>query len=395
MSVRTLSRLGVTVATVAAVGAVAIPSAYAETVTIENNNPAAVMAGGQIKATTTLGSGLEIPSTLQIKLHTGANCTGQVMGASKVFGAADDNTDDGNEIKTGGGTFNFAVGNVNAGTYSWSATLDEADEAAQTACSPSVAVGKVTPTLTLAPTNATAGGTVKNTATLSGRVKPDNNTMGRTITFGLYAPGDTNCSGNPVDTSTHPVGVSTNSYSSKNIKVPTAGTYRWKVVYTGDSNNNPVTVNCGVAASVVTAGGNPPPPPAGTPTCDGRPATFIGTSRAETIIGSNGDDVIVTRGGSDIVNGRGGDDVICGGTGNDILRGGTGNDVIRGGDGRDELQGGVGNDRLHGDSGADRIVGGPGNDRLLGGGGNDTLDGGKGTDTADGGPGTDVGRSIP
>lgn len=394
VSVRTLSRLGVIVATVAAVGAVAIPSAYAETVVIENNNAAAVVAGGELKAIATLGSGLDLPSTLVIKLHAGANCTGQVMGQSKTFGAADDASDTGNEIKSGGGTFSMRVQNVNAGTYSWSATLDEADEAAETDCSPSVVVGKVTPTMTLVTTNAAAGGTVKNTATLNGRIKPDSNTMGRTITFGLYAPGDTNCSGTPVDTSTHTVGINTNSYVSDNMTVPTAGTYRWKVVYSGDSNNNAVTANCGVAISVVTSGGTPPPP-AGIPTCDGRPATFVGTNRAETIIGSNGDDVIVARGGSDIVNGRGGNDVICGGAGNDILRGGAGNDVIRGGDGRDELQGGGGNDRLYGDSGRDKIGGGPGNDRLYGGGGNDTLDGGSGTDSANGGPGVDVGRNLP
>lgn len=394
MPVRTLSRLGVIVATVAAVGAVAIPSAYAETVAIENNNSGAVVAGGELKAVATLGGSLELPATLVIKLHAGADCTGQVIGQSKTFGAADDATDEGNEIKSGGGTFSMRVQNVSSGTYSWSAVLDEADEPAQTDCSPGVVVGKVTPTMTLVTTNAAAGGTVKNTATLNGRVRPDSNTMGRTITFGLYAPGDTNCSGNPVGTSTRTVGIDTNSYVSDALTVPKAGTYRWKVVYSGDRNNNSVTANCGVAVSVVTSGGTPPPP-VGTPTCDGRPATFVGTSRAETIIGSNGDDVIVARGGSDIVNGRGGNDVICGGAGNDILRGGAGNDVIRGGDGRDELRGGGGNDRLYGDRGPDRLFGGPGNDRLLGGGGNDSLDGGSGTDSANGGPGTDVGRNLP
>ena len=397
MTVRSLSRLGVVAVTIAAAGVVATPSAYAESVTIEHANPGPVVAGGQIKATATLGSGLEIPAKLQIKLHTGANCTGDVIGASRVFGENDDNTNTGNDITTGGGTYTYTVQNVDAGTYSWSATLDEADESPQGDCTnSSVTVGKATPSIAQAVTNASVGGTVKNTATLVNRVKPDTNVAGVKITFALYGPNDTNCTGTPIDTSTHTVGSSTSSYASDAMTVPAAGTYRWRVGYSGDTNNNAVTTTCGAAQSVVTSGGTPPPPPPSNAVkCQGLVADYVGSKLPERIIGSSGDDVIVARGGADIIEGNGGNDVICAGGGNDTVLGGRGNDILRGGDGRDTVAGGKGNDTLYGDAEADRLSGGPGNDRLSGGSGNDFLNGGTGTDRANGGPGTDVGRNLP
>jgi Ca2+-binding RTX toxin-like protein len=397
VTVRSLSRLGVVVATIAAAGVIATPSAYAETVSIEHANPGPVVAGGQIRARATLGDGLEIPAKLQIKLHVGANCTGDVIGSSRIFGQNDDSTNAGNDITTGGGEYTYTVQNVDAGTYSWSATLDEADEIPQGDCTNSaVTVGKATPSIAQAVTNASAGGTVKNTATLVNRVKPDNNQAGVTITFALYGPNDTNCTGTPVDTSTQTVGSSTSSYASDAMAVAAAGTYRWRVGYSGDTNNNAVTTACGAARSVVTSGGTPPPPPpSNSVTCHGLVADYVGSNQPERIIGSSGDDVIVARGGADIIEGNGGRDVICAGGGNDTVLGGAGNDVLRGGGGRDLLAGGKGNDTLYGEDGADRLSGGPGNDRLSGGSGNDFLNGGAGTDRASGGPGTDVGRNIP
>ena len=65
-------------------------------------------------------------------------------------------------------------------------------------------------------------------------------------------------------------------------------------------------------------------------TCNGRPATIVGTLGNDTLFGTPGNDVIHGRGGNDIIRGLAGKDVICGGTGNDRLFGDQGNDHLDG-----------------------------------------------------------------
>ncbi|MDQ3775096.1 MAG: hypothetical protein M3461_12425 [Pseudomonadota bacterium] len=109
-------------------------------------------------------------------------------------------------------------------------------------------------------------------------------------------------------------------------------------------------------------------------TCNGLPATIVGTFGNDTLVGTPGNDVIHGRGGNDIIRGRGGNDVICGGKGDDQLFGDQGKDQLFGGGGNDVLKGGTDNDRLFGQSGDDAMDGGPGSD--------DKCNGGRGTDTA-------------
>ena len=378
MSVKTLSRLGVVVVTIAAAGVIASPSAFASSIEFETNSPS---VGGDLTVTVKL-TNLDDPSTAQISVFSNSNCSGTPVQSSQVFNS-----------NASSATYNYKLTNVQpAGQWTWAVDLDENGTSAPAparTCSDPVTVSKVTPSLTTVGSNGNTNGVVHNTATISNRKAQQNNQAGVKLAFGLYAPNDTNCTGTPVGTSLKTVGASTTIYASDPIKVTSAGTYRWKVVYSGDINNNAVTSPCGASKSVVTSGGTP----SGV-TCDGFPATIVGSSKGETIIGTSARDVIVAKGGNDVVNGKGGDDVICGGDGKDILRGGGGNDVIFGGAKSDDVQGGKGNDELHGDAGGDRVVGGPGNDKLYGGKGNDGLDGGKGTDFGDGGPGTDVPRSI-
>ena len=97
-------------------------------------------------------------------------------------------------------------------------------------------------------------------------------------------------------------------------------------------------------------------------TCDGQPATIIGTSRADNIVGTSGRDVVAALAGFDRVSGNGGDDLVCGGSANDQLNGGDGNDRIFGESGNDVLAGDSGRDQLVGNSGIDRANGGEGND---------------------------------
>jgi hypothetical protein len=97
-----------------------------------------------------------------------------------------------------------------------------------------------------------------------------------------------------------------------------------------------------------TSGSGPPPTGAvgsrgrgGTPRCQGRAATIVGTASsdrgANAIRGTSGDDVIVALRGNDVVNGSGGDDIICGGPGTDTLAGGSADDGCYGGPGRDAI----------------------------------------------------------
>ena len=112
------------------------------------------------------------------------------------------------------------------------------------------------------------------------------------------------------------------------------------------------------------------------PTCDGRPATIVGSG---FIPGTDGPDVIV---GSDS------DDVIFGGKGRDIICGGKGDDVIFGEEGRDRVFGGGGNDQMAGGPGHDDLFGWRGDDLIRGGGGNDFINGGSGVDNCAQGAGS-------
>ena len=98
------------------------------------------------------------------------------------------------------------------------------------------------------------------------------------------------------------------------------------------------------------------------PTCAGKRATIVGTSRSERLIGTPRADVIVAGAGNDVVRGRGGNDIVCGGTGRDTIDGHAGNDRAYGGDGADVIRGGDGADLLVGGAGRDLLSGGPGRD---------------------------------
>jgi Ca2+-binding RTX toxin-like protein len=90
-------------------------------------------------------------------------------------------------------------------------------------------------------------------------------------------------------------------------------------------------------------------------TCEGVPATILGTERNDTIEGTSGPDVIVAKGGSDVIRAYGGDDVVCGGPGSDRIVTGEGDDVSIGG---------TGNDWVTSVAGADRVVGGDGDETV-------------------------------
>lgn len=130
-------------------------------------------------------------------------------------------------------------------------------------------------------------------------------------------------------------------------------------------------------------------------TCNGLPATIVGTNGNNILIGTPGDDVIVALGGNDVVNGRGGNDTICLGNGDDIANGNDGRDWISGGNGRDMIRGNDGRDMLMGDNGRDYLNGDNGEDALFGGNGDDLVIGGANRDALDGGNGRDICLAPP
>jgi Ca2+-binding RTX toxin-like protein len=127
-----------------------------------------------------------------------------------------------------------------------------------------------------------------------------------------------------------------------------------------------------------------PPPPVG-PTCQGEPATIVGTPGNDDLSGTGARDVIALLEGDDRVNAGEGDDLICGDEGNDpLLVGDAGDDEVFGGEGNDVMFGGSDNDDLSGGAGDDDMSGGAGDDNLNSVDGvmnNDSLNGDTGTDT--------------
>ncbi len=132
-----------------------------------------------------------------------------------------------------------------AGTYRWRATYsgDANNAAASTACNDSgesSTVNQATPTLTTTASGpVTIGGPITDLALLSGGF----GTLGGTISFKMYAPGDATCS-TPASV---PLDVSVNGdgdYLSAAYTTAILGTYRWRAFYSGDGNNIAVSTGC-------------------------------------------------------------------------------------------------------------------------------------------------------
>jgi hypothetical protein len=148
---------------------------------------------------------------------------------------------------SGNGTYsttNITAANM-VGTWSWTASYNgdaNNNAAIGTCCSEQAVVTMVTPALTTTPS---PGGSVNSivlndTANVAGGYQP-----GGSITFDLYGPTDTNCSGTPAFTQIVPVSGN-GTYSTTNTTAANAaGPWNWTATYTGDANNNGTSSNCG------------------------------------------------------------------------------------------------------------------------------------------------------
>jgi len=127
-----------------------------------------------------------------------------------------------------------------AGTFYWQAVYsgDTKNNGATSVCTAEV--------LTVTPKNPT-GTTAQNllpndTFTLAGGFSATG-----TVSFKLFAPSDATCSGTPAYEQTVSLsGGTTAATTNASFLATDAGTWRWLVVYSGDNNNNGVTLACGV-----------------------------------------------------------------------------------------------------------------------------------------------------
>ena len=141
------------------------------------------------------------------------------------------------------------------GTYRWKASYsgDANHPALNTACNDageSSTVNMATPSLTTTAYGpAIIGEAVHDTAHLASGYSPSG-----TISFNIYAPGDTTCTTalTPVPGSAAASG--NGDYTSGTYQVTQTGAYRWKASYAGDANNNAAATACNDSGETTNVG---------------------------------------------------------------------------------------------------------------------------------------------
>jgi hypothetical protein len=196
---------------------------------------ASITIGGSVTDTATLSGGNSPTGTITFNVYgpNDATCSGTATLVST-------------ETVSGNGNYTSDPFTPSApGTYRWIASYsgDANNNPATTACNDAnetVVVNKAQPGIVTQVSSAsiTIGGTVTDTATLSGGVNPTG-----TITFNVYGPNDATCSGTATLVSTETVSGNGN-YTSDPFTPTAVGTYRWIASYSGDANNESATTAC-------------------------------------------------------------------------------------------------------------------------------------------------------
>jgi hypothetical protein len=139
-----------------------------------------------------------------------------------------------------------------AGEFRWTAeyTGDDNNEAVPLGCGApgqTSTVGKASPSLSGSAGSGQVGSTISDSVTVSAGFNP-----GGSLHFRAYGPGDSSCAGAVRYEAT--VSVSGNGDYEPAGFTPDAGSYRWKVEYTGDGDNNGANLGCGASNQTSTVG---------------------------------------------------------------------------------------------------------------------------------------------
>ena len=201
---------------------------------------AGVALGGTISDSAVLSGGVDTPTgsiTFDAYGPADPTCTGTPAFTST-------------STVSGNGTYGSADFTTSAaGTYLFVASYSgDANNAAVTgscgAAGESVVVLKASPSSRI-----TLGGTVTDTATISGGAAPSG-----TVVFRLYGPGDATCASTPAFTSSAVTVSGDGAYTSPGFTPSAAGTYLWVAAYSGDANNSATTSACGASNESVAVG---------------------------------------------------------------------------------------------------------------------------------------------
>jgi hypothetical protein len=240
--------------------------ATAETVTVTlpatpqltSSASGAVTLGGAISDTAHLSGGDDPTGTMTFRLYGPGNstCAGNPLFTSTVSVAGNNDYVSRSFTPTATGVYRWVV------DYSGDAANDPAGP---TACGDSAERAVVRPpdivpvhvsASTVAGAQPAGGASLYDTAFISGGIAPSG-----TITFTLFGPNDSTCSGPPAFTATVPV-TGNGKYPSAAFTVPAPGTYRWVMRYSGDAMNAPFgPTACGDPAETSTVSATPIPSP--------------------------------------------------------------------------------------------------------------------------------------
>jgi hypothetical protein len=233
------------------------------TPTLATNASPSTSVGLQVFDHTNLAGGASPTGTITFKLYGPGDTTCQTSlftATVPVSGTGSDNSP--------------AYTTTTAGTYNWIATYngDANNNPVSAPCdtaSQAVIVNKVFPVTSVTPT--LVGSAIHGTAALQGGF----GVLTGTVTFTLTGPNDQFCSGPTFYTETIPIDGA-GSYDSGSFTPTIAGTYTYRVSYSGDTNNYGVPIssclNQGDSIAIATSQLAPPATPA-PPSDPGPPAT--------------------------------------------------------------------------------------------------------------------------
>ena len=211
-------------------------------------SPTQTVIGGSISDTATVSGGLSPTGTVTFGLFSPGDTT--CSGTNLVAGTANFV----NVPLSAGSATSGAYTTTQLGVYNWEATYngDANNNPATSACgTEQVTVGPASPRLPTipSPSSGIVGVTISDSASVTGGFNPTG-----TVTFALFGPGDTTCSGTNLVASLAGfanVPLSGVTATSAGFTTTQVGTYNWTASYSGDANNNPATSACSFEQVVV------------------------------------------------------------------------------------------------------------------------------------------------